>query len=136
MLGGGIPAGYSVLVVGPSGSGKTTLATQFIREGILQGEPGVIAVFEKRPEEYLTTAPGAEQLSHFVGEGQLELLELHPSTCRWTRPWKRSRKQSDRGKRIVIDSLAGFELALAPRSERTYTRLYGMVGALVGLRWR
>src|SRR6185436_13947960 len=31
MLGGGIPAGQSVLVAGPSGSGKTVLATQFIR---------------------------------------------------------------------------------------------------------
>src|SRR5437764_1121558 len=29
MLGGGIPAGYSVLLAGPSGSGKSVLATQF-----------------------------------------------------------------------------------------------------------
>ena len=58
MLGGGIPAGYSVMIVGPSGSGKTILSTQFIREGIAHGERGVIAVFEKRPDEYLTTAPG------------------------------------------------------------------------------
>src|SRR4029453_18066362 len=48
MLGGGIPAGYSVLVAGPSGSGKTVLAPQFISEGARHGEPGVIAVFEKR----------------------------------------------------------------------------------------
>ena len=38
MMGGGMPTGYSVLVVGPSGSGKTMLATQFIREGIAHGE--------------------------------------------------------------------------------------------------
>ena len=30
MLGGGLPAGYSLLVVGPSGSGKTILATEFL----------------------------------------------------------------------------------------------------------
>jgi circadian clock protein KaiC len=33
LMGGGIPAGDSVLVTGPTGSGKTILATQFIAEG-------------------------------------------------------------------------------------------------------
>ena len=45
MLGGGIPAGYSVLVAGPSGSGKSVLATNFIMEGARHDEPGIIAVF-------------------------------------------------------------------------------------------
>lgn len=54
MLGGGIPSGYSVLA-GPSGSGKSILATEFIRAGARRGEPGVIAVFEKRPSEYAHT---------------------------------------------------------------------------------
>ena len=53
MLGGGIPAGYSVLLAGPSGSGKSVLATEFIIEGARHDEPGIIAVFEKRPTEYL-----------------------------------------------------------------------------------
>jgi circadian clock protein KaiC len=43
MLGGGIPSGYSVLVVGPSGSGKSILATEFIREGARRGEPAIPA---------------------------------------------------------------------------------------------
>ena len=34
MLGGGLPVGYSLLVVGPSGSGKTILATEFLSEGV------------------------------------------------------------------------------------------------------
>lgn len=50
MLGGGLPAGYSLLVVGPSGSGKTILSTAFLAEGARCGEPGVIAAFEKKPE--------------------------------------------------------------------------------------
>lgn len=48
MMGGGLPVGYSLLVVGPSGSGKTVLATQFLAEGVRAGEPGVIAAFEKK----------------------------------------------------------------------------------------
>jgi len=39
MLGGGLPAGYSLLVVGPSGSGKTILATEFLAEGARRGNP-------------------------------------------------------------------------------------------------
>ncbi|HYQ92474.1 MAG TPA: ATPase domain-containing protein, partial [Candidatus Competibacteraceae bacterium] len=46
MLGGGLPTGYSLLVVGPSGSGKTILTTEFLAEGVRRGEPGVIAAFE------------------------------------------------------------------------------------------
>ena len=40
MMGGGLPTGYSLLVVGPSGSGKTILATEFLAEGVRRGEPG------------------------------------------------------------------------------------------------
>lgn len=58
MCGGGIPAGYSVLVAGPSGSGKSVLSSEFISEGARHGEPGIIAVFEKRPNEYLTGRRG------------------------------------------------------------------------------
>ena len=38
MLGGGIPEGDSLLVAGASGTGKSVLATQFIAEGVRQGE--------------------------------------------------------------------------------------------------
>ena len=40
MMGGGIPEGDSLLVAGPSGTGKSVLATQFIAEGLRQGEAG------------------------------------------------------------------------------------------------
>ncbi|MHB8428624.1 MAG: RAD55 family ATPase, partial [Acidiferrobacterales bacterium] len=55
MLGGGLPMGYSLLVVGPSGSGKTILAMEFLAEGVRRGEPGVIAAFEKSPSQLLTS---------------------------------------------------------------------------------
>lgn len=54
MLGGGIPMGYSLLLVGPSGSGKTVLATEFLAEGVRLGEHGVIAAFEKSPNQLLS----------------------------------------------------------------------------------
>jgi circadian clock protein KaiC len=136
MLGGGIPAGYSVLVVGPSGSGKTVLATQFVREGIAQGQPGVIAVFEKRPEDYLTTAPRLGQLAGVIEEGMLEMLTLRPLDLSVDETMEELTNAVRRigAKRLVIDSLSGFELALAPSFRSDFREsLYRMVGALVGL---
>src|SRR5438477_94440 len=56
MLGGGVFEGDSLLVAGPSGTGKSALATQFIAEGLRQGEPGIMAIFEERPEGYTQRA--------------------------------------------------------------------------------
>jgi circadian clock protein KaiC len=56
MLGGGILEGDSLLIAGPSGTGKSALATQFIADGLRHGEPGIIAVFEERPNGYTERA--------------------------------------------------------------------------------
>ncbi len=56
MLGGGIPEGESMLLAGPSGSGKSTLGMQFIDEGLEQGEPGIVAIFEELPAEHVHRA--------------------------------------------------------------------------------
>ena len=70
MLGGGLPIGYSLLLVGPSGSGKTILATEFLAEGARNGEPGVIAAFEKSPSQMLSN-----KLSALVKAGQVGAIE-------------------------------------------------------------
>ena len=136
MLGGGIPAGYSVVVVGPSGSGKSILTTQFIRCGIDQGEPGIIAVFEKRPEEYLSTTHQASHMRDLVGTGMLRMLYLRPLDLSVDETMEEIRAAVlDIGAtRVVIDSLSGFELALAPSFREDFREsLYRMVGALVRL---
>jgi len=136
MLGGGIPAGYSVMIVGPSGSGKTILSTQFIREGIAQGERGVIVVFEKRPDEYLTTAPGADELKTLAAAGKLQMLYLRPLdlSVDETMETIAAAVHAIGATRVVIDSLMGFELALAPTYREDFREsLYRMVGALVEL---
>jgi len=56
MMGGGILEGDSLLVAGPSGSGKSALATQFIAEGLRNGEPAIMAIFEERPKGYTERA--------------------------------------------------------------------------------
>ncbi len=136
LIGGGIPSGYSVMIVGPSGSGKTILSTQFIREGIDRGEPGVIAVFEKRPEEYLTTAPNGDQLNRFIEAGMLRMLYLRPLDLSVDETMEAIAEAVDAlgAKRVVIDSLSGFEVALAPSFREDFREsAYRMVGGLVGL---
>jgi circadian clock protein KaiC len=136
MLGGGIPGGYSVLLVGPSGSGKTILATQFIRAGVENEECGVIAVFEKRPDEYLTTAHGASELAQLIDEDKLRMLYLRPLDLSVDETMEEiaAAVKELGATRVVIDSLMGFELALAPTFREDYREsLYRMVGALVDI---
>lgn len=136
MLGGGIPASYSVLVAGPSGSGKTVLSNQFIIEGIRRGEPGVIAVFEKRPINYLETTPHGSEFKQLVASGKLEILYLRPLDLSIDETMVAIREAVLRvgAKRAVIDSLSGLELALAPTFRQDFREsLYRMIGALTVL---
>jgi len=131
MLGGGLPVGYSLLVVGPSGSGKTILATEFLAEGVRKGEPGVIAAFEKSPSQLLNT-----KLYKLVKAGQVGVintrsLDLSIDETLYDLIEMINRMQA---KRLVIDSLSGFELALAPEfSEDFRGSLYRMIAELTGM---
>ena len=53
---------------GTSGTGKSALATQFIAEGLRQGEPGIMAIFEERPEGYTQRADSFRPESEGRGE--------------------------------------------------------------------
>jgi circadian clock protein KaiC len=136
MLDGGIPRGYSVLVAGPSGSGKTILANEFILEGIRQDEAGVIAVFEKRPNDYLQTTPHGEAFDELLKKKQLEVVYIRPLDLSIDETMAALRDAVVRigAKRAVIDSLSGLELALAPTFREDFREsLYRMVGALTGM---
>ena len=131
MLGGGLPTGYSLLVVGPSGSGKTILSTQFLAEGVRRGEPGVIAAFEKSPSQLLN-----KKLAAMVKAGQVGVintrsldLSIDETLSDLIDMVKRMK-----AKRLVIDSLSGFELSLAPEfSEDFRGSLYRMIAQLTGM---
>ncbi len=47
MTGGGFIRGSAVLISGSSGTGKTTIGTQFIMDGLLKNESGIIISFEE-----------------------------------------------------------------------------------------
>ena len=136
MFGGGIPHGYSVLVAGPSGSGKTVLSNQFMMAGLEAGEPGVIAIFEKRPHDYMKTTPYAAAFERFVKAKKLEILHLRPLDLSIDETLLAMQQAVVRvgAKRAVIDSLSGLELALAPTFRDDFREsLYRMVGGLNSL---
>ena len=135
MAGGGIPAGYSVLVAGPSGSGKTVLATEFLNEGVRRGEPGVLAIFEKRPREYKLGA-GGKTRGRLVAEEKIAIIQARPldlSIDETLHDLTKAIRHLD-ARRLVIDSLSGFELALAPTFREDFREsLYRMVTAITGM---
>ncbi len=136
MLNGGIPRGYSVLIAGPSGSGKTVLSNQFIVEGSKHGENGVVAIFEKRPNDYLQTSPRGVEFEQMVKDKKLEVVYLRPLDLSIDETLLELRDAVQRvgAKRAVIDSLSGLELALAPTFRADFREsLYRMMGALTGL---
>lgn len=134
MLNGGIPTGDAVIVAGPSGSGKSALATQFIAEGVQHGESGVIAVFEEHPQEYLARAKSfGHDLETMIENGQLKVIYLRPLDLSVDETLEEVRDSVDAlgAKRVVIDSLSGFEIALAPTFREDFREsLYRMVSAL------
>ena len=136
MMGGGIPRGYSVLIAGPSGSGKTVLSNQFIINGAERGEKGIVAIFEKRPNDYLQTTPRGAEFEKLVREKKLEVLYLRPLDLSIDETLVEIQNAVKRlgAKRAVIDSLSGLELALAPTFREDFREsLYRMIGALTGL---
>jgi circadian clock protein KaiC len=131
MMGGGVPQGYSLLVVGPSGSGKTVLTTEFLAEGVRMGETGVIAAFEKSPNQLLS-----HKLNGLVESGAVRVINtrtldlsideiLHDLV---------TMIKATKAKRVVIDSLSGFELALSPIFRDNFREsLYRLVEVLTGM---
>jgi len=111
MMGGGLPSGYSLLVAGPSGSGKSILAHAFLVQGARNGETGVIAAFEQRPK----WSRGRE-MADLINNDQIGVVNTQPSSLSVDEISSLIIAEVNRLKanRLVIDSLSGFELALAP----------------------
>jgi circadian clock protein KaiC len=136
MLGGGVLEGDSVLVSGPSGTGKSAIATHFLTEGLRKGEPGIAAVFEERPQGYAARAGNLGlDLEKPQKQGLLELLYLRPLDLSVDETMQEilDAVKRRKAKRLVIDSLVGFEMALAPGFREDFREsLYRMIAALTG----
>ena len=136
MMNGGIREGDSLLIAGPSGTGKSVLATQFIAAGLSKKEPAVMALFEERPLGYTDRADSLGlKLKAAQKKGLLETLYLRPLDLSVDQITQEILDAVERvgAKRLVIDSLVGFEMALAPGFREDFREsLYRMIVALTG----
>ncbi len=137
VMGGGIPDGSSLLLAGPSGSGKSIIASQFIAEGLRGGEPGVVAIFEELPADYKRRAADfGLDFDTPQKDGTLKIIYIRPldlSVDETVHEIMSAVKQIG-AKRVVVDSLVGFEMALAPDFRHEFREsLYRMIGALTRL---
>ena len=134
MIGGGVISGDAIMLTGPAGSGKSTVATQFMLAGLANGESGVIAVFEEYPEEYLARANARNpDVGKMIKAEKLELIYLRPLDLSVDEALFAILESVERlgAKRVVIDSLSGFEVALAPTFREDFREsLYRLVGTL------
>src|SRR3984957_2556992 len=130
MMGGGLPRGYSLLVAGPSGSGKSIMAAGFLAEGARSGETAVIAAFEQR-----SNAARGPVLADLIASGSIGVVDTRAPDLSVEEITRLLLTEIHRLKasRVVIDSLSGFELALAPTFRDDFREsLARLVSSLVG----
>jgi circadian clock protein KaiC len=131
MMGGGLPRGYSLLIAGPSGSGKSLLGAAFLVEGARLGETGVIAAFEQRP-----TQSRGRRIAELIECDRIGVVNARTETLSVDEIATLLIAEIRRLKatRVVIDSLSGFELALAPTFREDFReKLARMVLALASI---
>jgi circadian clock protein KaiC len=134
LMDGGVPAGDAVLLAGPTGSGKSTFAMQFAADGLRRGEAVVVIVFEEYPEAYIARLRTFDvDPDAMIAADKLRIRYLRPldlSVDETLDDLLLSVKETG-ARRVVIDSLTGFEVALAPAFREDFREsLYRLVGAL------
>jgi circadian clock protein KaiC len=107
---------------------------QFVAKSVNTGEGVVIAVFEEYPNDYL--ARGRKlgvDLEASVEAGKLRVIYLRPLDLSVDETLAAVLEAVERigASRVVIDSLSGFEIALAPAFREDFREsFYRLVGAL------
>jgi circadian clock protein KaiC len=110
---------------------------KFVAAGLQIGEPAVIAIFEEHPDMYLARAKSVEvDLKDAIDQDKLRIIYLRPLDLSVDETLEeiRSSVKAIGAKRVVIDSISGFEMALAPAFREDFREsLYRLIGALTGL---
>jgi circadian clock protein KaiC len=115
LLGGGVEAGSSTLILGPAGTGKSLTAIMFIVAAITRGEKAALFAFDEELGLLLARMKGlgidleAMQSSGKLFIDQVDAAELSPGEFA-----HRVRNQVDdhQIKTVVIDSLNGYQAAM------------------------
>jgi circadian clock protein KaiC len=115
LLGGGIEAGSSTLILGPAGTGKSLIAMSFVMAAIARGEKAALFIFDEelgllfdRMRAMGIDLQGERSKGNILLQ-QIDAAELSPGEFT-----HRVRKtvDSQKIKTVVIDSLNGYQAAM------------------------
>ena len=116
LLGGGLPAGTSTLLLGPAGTGKSTVATQFARAAAARGERAVLFIFDENIGTFRSRSRKLGMpVETALGDGSITIQQVDPaelSSGEFIALVRRVVNGADGtgrpAKMIVIDSLNGY----------------------------
>lgn len=120
MLGGGLEAATTAMVVGQSGTGKSTLASLYARAALERGENVGMFLFEERRETFFRRSEGLGiELRDYYQSGQLVLRDFNPTQVS---PGEfasivQSSVEDLSARVIMIDSFTGYLSALPDAGE-------------------
>lgn len=121
MLRGGLPENSKTMLLGPTGTGKTILGMQFLAEGARRGDRGVLFGFYERPEALRLKSDRLNLgFTEMVDEGLIEVVwqPLVENVIDILGERLFAAIKRTRARRLFIDSLQGFQLALDDYPER------------------
>lgn len=115
LLGGGLMAGTSTLLLGPAGVGKSSTAMQFAVAAAARGERAVFFSFEESRHAMLARAAGMGfRLREYLETGLIEILDFIPgetTPAEFGAKIREAVKPDDKGRQVrivTIDSLNGY----------------------------
>jgi circadian clock protein KaiC len=114
LLGGGLNAGTSTVVLGPAGAGKTTMSTQYALAAAKRGERSALFLFDEGIQTFYARAAGlGMDIEQFVDKGLITIQQIDPAELSPGEFAHTVRGVVDAGaKVVVIDSLTGYIQAM------------------------
>jgi circadian clock protein KaiC len=135
MLGDGLSAGTTTLLLGPAGVGKSTVAMLYVTEALKRKQKAAVFVFDEvlgtmieRAEKLCIAKPGG--IRAFINEGLLHAQQVDPAEMSAGAFSYHVRRAVEKGARfVVIDSLNGYLNAM-PEERNLTTHLHEMFSFL------
>ena len=129
MLGGGLEAGTTTLIVGQAGTGKSTLASLYCHAALERGESVAMFLFEERLETFFRRSEGlGMNLRPYEKSGKLQIRDFNPAEIS---PGEFSmialQAVDDHDVRVVLmDSFTGY-LGALPASDQAVMQIHSLV---------
>lgn len=120
--------GSSTLVAGPAGAGKTLLGLHFLRQGVEEGEAGLLVNFQESPSQMSRTIRSfGWDAPALLGPGRLEIFHTSPVELQIDTIVQEMflRIEAHGARRVVIDALGDLNTA-AGDSRRFSNYMYAL----------